>query len=138
MLQTEYVNGLKGRYTFDIFLYRIVKDTEGNEEQELYDHFSMNGGTIYNNFVKEFTVTRLTDIGMYARFVVFDNTAYLPGMKPLGLLAWSNSSSTPILLRFKRNISDNMLMRRMQFDVSNFKSCVFEYDTNFMKGRLLV
>lgn len=98
----------------------------------------MSGGTIYNNFVKEFTVTKLTDIGMQAKFVIFDNTAYLQGMKPLCLLAWPNSSSNPVLLRFKRNISDNMLMRRMQFEIKNFKSCVFEYDTNCMKGGLLV
>ena len=129
----EHYQDFKGLYAFDIFLYSV----EG-EDQVLIDRFSSGTLSIESNFIKEFSVAKLEDIGMHVRFVVFDSTPYFPGMKPLALFAWPNGKDdTPKSIRFTVNTGDNLLMKRFQFDVERFKSCVFEFDTLFMRNKLL-
>lgn len=121
-----------GSYSFDILMYRV----NGNDD-ELIDKFSSGLLDVNTNFIKDFTTVALDDIGMHVRFVVFDNTPYLPGMKPLALLAWPNGSSEPVPIRYNFNTSDNILLKRVAFEVRSFKNCVFEFDTNVMRTKIL-
>lgn len=129
----HFTNDLNGLYSFDILMYRLDL-----EEDTIVQRHSVSGQTIQNNYIKEFSVFNLDDIGMRVRFVVFDNTTYLPGMQPLAILAWLNNNTDPIMVRFDLNTSNNTLTKRKAFDAPNFKSCVFEFDTAFMKNKLLI
>lgn len=129
-MNTSVINGY---YTFDILMYKV----NSTNDMELVQHFSNINTKVSNNFVKEFSVHKLDDIGMHVQFVIIDTTAYLPGMRPLAFLAWPNNSDVPIVVKFKFNTTENMELRRVEFDVPRFKSCVVEYDISHMKGSLL-
>lgn len=123
----------KGYYSFEIMRYKIKE----NGDEELVERFSSGMISLTSTFIKEFTATSLDEIGTHVRFVVFDTTGYFAGMHPLGLLAWPNNANTPRLLRYSVNTSHNPMTKRMSFEVVNFKSCVFEFDTAFMRTNLL-
>lgn len=123
---------LSGVYSFEVLMYRVTKD-----DQELLQRQSVSNVSLDSGFVKDFTVHKIEEIGMNVRFVVLDTTTYMPGMRPLALLAWPNNGDKPITLRFGFNTTGNDVLKRLKFDVDRFKSCVFEFEVAHMKGQVL-
>lgn len=120
---------LSSFYSFEVLMYRVNKD-----EQELLQQRRVSNVSLDVGFVTDFTVHKLEDIGMHVRFVIIDTSKYMPGMKPLALLAWPNNGSQPVTLRYGFNTSNNGILKRLQFDIEKFKSCVFEFEVAHMKS----
>jgi hypothetical protein len=126
---------IAGYYMFTVLIYEYDPDTLANGDIILT--FNSQDIKATTNFIKEFTVTQLEDIGKPVRFVIIDSTSYLPGMQPLSLFAWVNNSDVPRIIRFKFQSTQNQHLKRMQFDVPHYKSCVIEFDPVNMRTHAL-
>ena len=119
----------KHKYSFEILMYM--------NDILVAHHIEKDKSLVNGTFVKEFTAIKLDDIGSRVQFVVIDTTLYLPGMRPLGFLAWPNNSDTPVLIQFENNSTMNITNKRRNFFMNQFKSCVFEFHAKFINERLL-